>query len=845
MRARKWRLGRVRPNPIGYAILFAVTASLLVSVVGAGGVGTVYAVNYYGQHQAAIQAIANEKYLQSTVIYDRNGQELYTKPRDTGINIYVPLSQISPLLAKATIDTEDHTFYSPSNVGIDFYGTIRAAVADLSHGGNAQQGGSTITQQLVKNLVLHDTSKAIQRKLNEAILAYGVTRQYTKDQILEMYLNTIDYGDQNQGIEAAARNYFGLKEQKNPNGGPDIMANQQLDLAQAAMLAGIPNAPTLYQPDQFTPTCTDALAQANKCDDSMWVKACVGDQTISNCYFNNPNPDFDFITQGHEWLVYQRSEVVLSSMLRYSDITQAQYDQALQEIHTILLQHKVYHWAGVAGGDAFGTLKEAPGFVDYVTDVLYRDYNIDLNDPATSGLKIWTTLDYNLEQEAEKAASYYINGDKNGTYTLAWPEYCPGSQASVCTLPALKNSSNVHNTALVAIDPHTGDIMAMVGSVKYGDTTPQVLGYNNITISSLRSMGSSTKPLVYSTAFQMGWTPGVMMQDTPVCFPNQSSTPKEADQDAPACKGYYTPHNYEPESFTGYAPLRYNLGNSFNIAATEAMSFVGDGPSTAGAFLDMAQRLGVTTLKAGQMGPTTALGTQPIPLLQLTGAYATFANAGRRAPYRSILRIEAPTGQVIYQASPTPPTYQVMSPQSAYMLTSILTDNNARVADFNVHNPLRFDDPGLGANNYNFPAVAAKTGTSQGNVGPRDIVTMGYSPYLALGVWAGNTDSSDLQPGIIGIAGAGYIFHDVMAWAIKNYNWPAGTEFPRPPGLAFGQFNCQSGLAPYKGTKPSVCVEQPYHPNRQTADLYVGYGSTVYGHEDQDWYIQGQEWLES
>jgi len=221
-------------------------------------------------------------------------------------------------------------------------------LADL-HAGGATQGGSTITQQLVKGLVLHDTSKSYQRKLNEAILAYGVTRQYTKAQILEMYLNTIDYGDQNQGIEAAARNYFGLHPKLYAGGTITETASQQLDLAQAAMLAGVPNAPTLYQPDQYTPGCTDAMIQANKCTDAMWVNPCQGDPTVEACYFNNPNPNFDLVSQGHEWLVYERSEVVLHSMQRYGDITQTQVNQALQEVHDLLLKHEVKHWAALGG----------------------------------------------------------------------------------------------------------------------------------------------------------------------------------------------------------------------------------------------------------------------------------------------------------------------------------------------------------------------------------------------------------------------------------------------------------------------------------------------------------------
>ncbi|HEX6543704.1 MAG TPA: transglycosylase domain-containing protein, partial [Ktedonobacterales bacterium] len=244
MRVRKWRLGRVRANPVAYAMgLSSLVVGVLSLLVG-GGAGGVYAYNTYNVHRPAIQGIINNAISgQSTVIYDRNGVPLYTVRNQNGYNYYVPLSQMGKTIQDATIDTEDHSFYSPTNIGVDFQGTLRALIADLSHGGSAQQGGSTITQQVVKNLVLKDSNKAIQRKLNEIILAVGVNSNYSKSQILEMYLNTIDYGNLNQGIEAAARNYFGLKPQTKSDG-TVVMANQQLSIAQAALLAGLPNAPT-------------------------------------------------------------------------------------------------------------------------------------------------------------------------------------------------------------------------------------------------------------------------------------------------------------------------------------------------------------------------------------------------------------------------------------------------------------------------------------------------------------------------------------------------------------------------------------------------------------------------
>jgi membrane peptidoglycan carboxypeptidase len=860
LKARKWRIRRTPPNPIKVFSILGAAAMAVFLGVGAGGAGLAYAINYYDQHLTQIQALAaNLQSSQSTVIYDRNGQVLYTvRAQNSEYNIYVPLSQINSTVRKATLDTEDPTFYSKLNIGIDFKALLRAGSTDVASG-SAAQGGSTITQQLVKNMVLENQSKAIQRKLNEAILAVGITLNYTKDQILEMYLNTIDYGNQNQGIEAAARNYFGLKQYANSSG-QTVLANQQLSLAQIAILAGLPNNPTYYNPTVFSCSST--------CPVSKWDNPCTSDPTDTGC---DPNPNYcnNAIygcgqTNGHEWLVWRRARLVLDNLVKYNDITQDQENQTLPQVMSLLQKHQIYVNAGTANGNVVDTTKDAPHFVDWlIGTVLPDDFGIDTDRLPSLGLKIYTTLDLTLDSYAQQRLNYYINGDKSGYFTNYW--YCGTANhippTGGCPQQGLAASGNVHNGSVVAIDPHTGDILTMVGSVDYGSKDPQVQGFNNIATSSSRSMGSSTKPLIYATAFQMGWTPGTMLQDAPVCFPFPATDPTTGqplttNAAAPACKGWYSPTNYTETSYSGRAPIRPLLANSLNIPATEAISFVGDGAAdtTSDGFLAMARRLGVTTLSKDRMGPATALGSQEIPLLQLTGAYATFADAGVRHPYRAVLRIEDSQGRLLYQAPPASPGEQVLSPQAAYMLTSILTDNKSRLPDFGWYNPLYFGDQhySYGTDKYNYPnlQIAAKTGTSEGQGGPLDIVTMGYSPYLALGVWFGNTPGNDpLAPGIIGIAGAGYVFHDLMQWAIATYHWPTNAQFPIPPGLARGQFNCTTGLAPYKGQKPQNCPFKPVVPG--ATDVYQGlcpypngYGGCSQ-YPDIDWYDEGEAPLQS
>ncbi len=856
LRARKWRMGRHNPHAMWYAIGFALSAALLVSMLGAGTGGAYYAFNYYGQHQGDIAAVADSAALGSTTIYDRNGNILYTVPKSTGVNIYLRYDQgdIGTKVADATVATEDHTFWDSTNIGIDWTSIFRSLLADAGSG-SASQGGSTITQQLVKNLVLHDTSKAIQRKINEAILSVGITTSgtYPKWKILEMYLNTIDYSDGNLGIETAAENYFGLQPIKNATkcGSTTFAkprtcwANQQLDWAQVSMLVGVPNAPTTFKPSQFSCEPPDGQTAAQGCPESKWDNPCIGDPanlTNPNCVPNVDPGNFNSQVNGHEWLVYRRASVVLVSLLNYHYIDSATYKSSLQEVYNILLNHKVGSHLGGSAAATFGVTKLAPHFVDYILNTVLPSPPFNITDPDADGIKVYTTLDLSLDEYAIKRAQYYILQP----HTLEWPNY---DGKCHCTLPSLADSANIHNAAVVAMDPHNGDILAMVGSVDYTSRDPKVNGFYNVATSGNRSMGSSTKPLVYATAFQMGWDPGTVLQDSPTCFPNPiPDDPKTGkpvvDPAAKGCPGEYVPHNYDSTSFSGHIPLRYALANSLNVPATQTMEFVGATPSTSDAFLAEAQRMGVTSLTKGAMGPTTALGTQNISLLQLTNAYGVFADQGKHVPPRSVLEIVNSYGQVAYTA-PDPKAAQVLSPQAAYEMTSVLSDSAARIPDFNTSNPLEFDEQGGNApdNQLGFPAIAGKTGTSQGIHGPRDIVTMGYSPYMALGVWAGNSDSSDLQS-VIGIAGAGYIFHDIMEWSIKHYNWPKGVQFQIPPDMARGVFSCSTGLAPYAGaTTPQTCDPAKDPTAQNPIPLWAGYNYKP--QTNTDWYIQGQPWVHS
>ena len=633
--------------------------------------------------------------------------------------------------------------------------------------------------------------------------------------------------------------------QKTVNG-QRVYGNEQLSWAQAAILAALPNAPTIYQPDVYS--CSKA-----PCQPAQWDNPYQGNPEACGAFIPSFGPEwYGFGNNGHEWLVFCRAELILANVLQYGvpghadmDLTQTTFKQAVNQVYNILINEQIYDSAAANTNNGLSADNLAPHFVSYVATELANDFGI--TDLSTAGLHIYTTLDDNLQQYAQKNLQYYIQHN----YKEPWyPDNGIWNYSDPLSSPY---NGNANNGAMVAIDQRTGDILAMVGSVDYNSTNPHILGANNLTIDP-RSMGSATKPLMYATAFQMGWTPGTMLQDEPICFPDPLDSPSGQPMSNPisaACKGWYVPQDDEENNFSGTFPLRYQFDGSLNIAATEGMEFVGATPSTSANFIDMAGRLGVTTaptpadcpppnhdcVTTAAMGPTTTLGTQDISLLQLTSAYGTLANLGQRAVPRSILEITKADGTVLWQAPKQPQTQQVISPQAAFMVTSVLTDNTARTPFFKPLNPLTLGDD----TKYQNMAIAGKTGTSSGNGGPNDIVTAGYTPYMTVGVWVGNTDGNDpLNPGIIGVAGAGYIFHDVMDWAANNYKWDPTAQFPVPQDMARMSLNCNTGLAPYQGSsgKDLDCpwVPVPQLKNSATYDPYYGFNGAT-KEPDTDWYM--------
>jgi 1A family penicillin-binding protein len=608
--------------------------------------------------------------LGSTRILDRRGQLLYELPDPlSGRQRPVPLDAIPLALRQATVAVEDASFYT--NSGVDLRGIARAAWQNLRSGAIVS-GGSTITQQLARGFLLDPTTareRSFLRKLREATLALKLTAAYSKDDILALYLNQSYYGGQSYGIEAAAQHFFGKPA-------------RDLDLAECALLAGLPQAPSRYDP--FAARESALARQAD----------------------------------------------VLDAMVRAVYISPAQAAAAKAEP----LQF--------GGGDQ---APRAPHFVNYVLDQLVAQLGADT--VARGGLTITTTLDADLNDAAQASLRRQIG--LLGTPRNGGPDH------------------RVRNGAVLVLDPHDGAILAMVGSPNFSDTRTQ--GQVNATLA-LRQPGSAIKPLTYAAAFERGWTPASQILDVPSTFQT-----REGQQ--------YTPQNYD-RTFHGPLLLREALATSSNIAAVRLLDAIG-----VPALLDMAGRFGIGSLgepaNAGRYGLALTLGGGEVTPLELTAAYAAFANGGRRVVPFAVVGVTDAAGHSLIneQAAKERNTSSsemspAVSPQIAYLISDILSDRYARMRAFGAQSVLDIDRP-----------AAAKTGTTSDW---RDNWTLGYTPDRAVGVWVGNADGQPMEA-ISGISGAGPVWHDVMLAAHKGL---PPRQFERPDGIVERAICAEGGLLP-------------------------------------------------
>ena len=624
---------------------------------------------------------------ETTRILDREGNLLYEiLDPQAGRRTYVPLEQISPAMVAAIISTEDSGFYS--NPGFDPAAIARAIWQNLQEG-ETVSGASTITQQIARNLLLSPeerTQRTALRKVREILLAAEIARRYTKDEILELYLNQVYYGNLAYGVEAASQTYF------------DTPA-ADLTLGQASFLAGLVQAPAVYDVFVNREAALDRQRQVLV----LMVKA----TSEQGCVYVSNSIERLCITP-------ELAGAASAELVEY-------------EFNSPDVAIRFPHW------------------VNYVRAELEARF-----DPQTiyrSGFTVYTSLDPELQAAAEDIVQKQV--------------------------ASLTEQHKVGNGALLALRPSTGEILVMVGSADF--YAEAIDGQVNMTLA-LRQPGSSLKPLTYAAAFERGWTPGTLLWDV------ESEFPPYKDPEDPSKP--YKPRNYD-ERFHGPVTVRAALANSYNIPALKTLEFVGiyDDPSTpqGEGLIAFAQRLGITTFTRSDFGIALTLGGGDITLLELTGAYATFANGGVRLPPVAITRITDHTGATVYEYT-VPAGDRVIRPEHAFLITSILSDNTARTPAFGPNSPLLLP----------FPA-AAKTGTTDKPI--RDNWTLGYTPDLAVGVWIGNADNSPIEQ-TSGVTGAAPIWNEFMQLAIERLVGGDPTPFVRPASIIEVPICAVSGAKP-------------------------------------------------
>jgi penicillin-binding protein 1C len=587
---------------------------------------------------------------QSSVIYDRQSRVI-AEIFDEGRRTWVPLSRLSPYLLDAVIATEDGSFFQ--NSGVEPRRLVGALVQN-TQSSEVVAGASTITMQLARMLFLPPDerfSRSLDRKVNEALLAQDLTELFTKDEILELYLNLAYFGHLSYGPEAAARTYFGKPA-------------ADLSLSEASLLAGLPQQPAFLDP---------------------------------------------FINlEGAK----ARQRTVLDLMARRGYITQIEADVAFAE-------------PIVLGADPNDQPRLAPHFLQYLADYLARSpekYNL-----LRSGLTVYSTLDLDMQNL--------------------------GQQIVRETVDALRPNYNLNNAALIALKPGTSEILVMVGSADY--TNEEIGGQVNVGLR-LRQPGSAIKPVVYAVAMEKGLiSPATLLWDLPVKYPTS-----EPGKD-------YRPENYD-KRFRGPVTVRTALANSLNVPTVKL--FDGIEPSE---FITTANKLGISSFdpaKMEQYGLSTALGGTEVSLYDLTAAYQALANGGRfvePTPVRQVLTSDGVRVQIPPQREPV----QAVSPETAFLVTDIISDNAARAPIFGENSRLNLSRP-----------AAAKTGTTTNF---RDNWTVGFTKYLVAGVWAGNNDGRPMR-NADGITGAGPIWNKFMEAVIADPSLTARLDAPAvPEGWAF------------------------------------------------------------
>ncbi len=655
-------------KPLEWLVIVLAVLVLIAVIFG------IVIFSIWGKDLPDVRKLKAASFAETTTIYDRAGNPLY-KIYGEENRTYLPLESINRKVIDATISIEDKNFYA--HFGFDPIGIVRAQLNNLNED-NKTQGASTITQQLARNLYL-SPAQTMDRKIKELILSVEIEWYYTKDEILEMYLNKIPYGSNAFGIETASKTFFNKP-------------SAELTLVEAAVLASLPKGTSRYSPYGSHRPDLMGYCKIDECDSP-----------------EDPN------------YVWGRKDFVLQRMLEDRKISSQDFLEAWKEGFQVKFI-------------PFTQPIKAPHFVFYVKDYLEKKYGQELVE--SGGLQVITTLDPTLQADAEK-----VFAENYDAHIKAY---------------------GANNAALVALDPKTGGILAMLGSVDYWNN--EIDGQVNVA-TSLRQPGSTFKPLVYANAIEnAGIGSGTILADYKTKFGDDNYIPVNSDN-----------------NYLGRMNIRKGIAWSRNIPAIKAW-YVGGGEEK---MLEFLNKTGVTSLQEYKdsynskpdrkwdfsYGPSMAIGSGEVRLLDLAGAFAAFANNGKFNPVNPILEIRDRDGNVLEKYEDR--GKQVMMPETAYIINSILSDIGARPAG-SWRNVLTITGQNL----------AAKTGTSNKKVGktnyPNNLLTFGYTPTILAGTWVGNSDGKQVSLRAWGEFTAAPINKAFLELALKDKPL---VEYEKPDGI--------------------------------------------------------------
>ncbi len=700
-----------------YVLAVLSGLGLLATILGC--VSVIFIFTAFSSTLPSPYQLTNRSIDQSTKIFDRNGELLYSVYSDKDRTL-VKLSDVSPHLAHATIAIEDAEFYE--HHGLDMLGILRSLYIDFT--GQGKQGGSTLTQQVAKNALL-TSDRTITRKIKDIVLALQIENSYSKDDILQMYLNEVPYGGTTWGAEAASKTYFGKSA-------------SNLSLAEAALIAGLPQRPTYYSPFRDPEAAKNRQLRVLKLmKEKGWL---------------DKNGKRQFITEDeYNWAV--------DEPLKYADNT---------------------------------GLINAPHFVMYVLKLLTDRYGEDA--VQRGGLEVKTSLDLKLQNEYQKIAQEEVTKAKN---------------------------LDLSNAGIVAIDPKTREILAMVGSIDY--YSKEIDGQVNVTVAD-RQPGSALKPLTYLTALNQGYTASTVLYDVPTTFTRERSDP-------------YSPKNYGGWGFRGPIQIRYALANSVNIPAVKTLDLVG-----VENMVKTANDLGLNfNYDPSKHWLAITLGGGEVKLLNLTNTYASLGAGGKYKDVNPIIEVRDSKKNVLEKEINTEGR-QVVDARNVWIITDIMSDNNARTAAFGPGSQL----------NIKGNKVAVKTGTTNDL---KDNWTVGFTNDIAVGVWVGNNDGSLMNGRLAsGLTGAAPIWNRAISLFLKDHPHP---EFPKPEGIEDEWVGVISGQQPteeeeerrieyfVKGTEPKAKSDMFERVKICDDGELKDRTYTVYKAEKPEWQTFVDEWVKN